>query len=247
MGYLDHSTNNIILDACLTDYGRQKLALGNGAFNITQYALGDDEVDYRLIKKYGRTVGKEKIEKNTPIFEALTNQSIALKYRLIGRENDGTPLSTVYLPVLRTNSKPTLKKPGTLSSTVTVDLYINNLTGNSVPSESIQQSYKIKVSDRFFTIDTPVGGTLTSDTSRNLTNTGDPNRISTYTFKTSTKSTTSITFTVSARSTIDNTTLSIYGKNTGNGTRLITSYITVIGEKHGCTIDIPVTYEASLT
>lgn len=247
MGYLDHSTNNIILDACLTDYGRQKLALGNGAFNITHYGLGDDEVDYRLIKRYGRTVGKEKIEKNTPIFEALTNGSIALKYRLIGRENDGTPLSSVYLPVLRTSTLPILKRPGTLSSVVTVELYFNNTTGNSVPTEMIQRSYKIKVSDRFFTLDTPVGGPLTSDTSKNMVNSGDPNRISTYTFTTTTKSTTSISFTVSARSTIDNTTLSIYGKNTGTGTRKITSYITVIGEKHGCTIDIPVTYEASLT
>ena len=68
MGYLDNSTNNVILDAVLTDYGRQQLASANNAFSITYYALGDDEVDYRLIKKYGRAVGKEKIEKNTPIF-----------------------------------------------------------------------------------------------------------------------------------------------------------------------------------
>ena len=245
MGYLDHSTNNIILDAVLTDYGRQKLALGNGAFNITRYGLGDDEVDYRLIKRYGRTVGKEKIEKNTPIFEALTNQNIALKYRLIGREDDGTPLSSVYLPILKTKSIPNLKKPSTLSSVVTVDLHFNSSTGNAVPTEMIQQSYKIKISDRFFMIDNPIGGTLTSN---NLLNSGDPNRITTYTFTTTTKSTTSISFTVSAKSTIDNTTLSVYGKNTGSGTsRKITSYITVIGEKHGCTIDIPVTYEASLT
>ena len=70
MGWLDHSTNNIILDAVLTDYGRQQLAFANSSFNITHYALGDDEVDYKIIKKYGRAVGKEKIEKNTPIFEA---------------------------------------------------------------------------------------------------------------------------------------------------------------------------------
>lgn len=247
MGYLDQSTNNIILDAVLTDYGRQKLALGNGAFNITRYGLGDDEVDYRLIKRYGRTVGKEKIVKNTPIFEALTNQGVALKYRLIGRENDGVPLSSVYLPVLRFSNAPVLKKPNDIQKTVTVDLYFNNKTGNAVPTEMIQQSYKIKISDRFFSIDTPVGGVLTSDVSSNLVNSGDPNRIATYTLKTSSSTTTSISFNVNAKSTIDNTTLSIYGKNTGSGTRKITSYITVIGEKHGCTVDIPITYEASLT
>ena len=70
MGFLDHSTNNIIVDAVLTDFGRQQLS--NGTFNVTKFAFGDDEVDYGLIQKYGRVVGKEKIEKNTPVFEAQT-------------------------------------------------------------------------------------------------------------------------------------------------------------------------------
>ena len=242
MGYLDHSTNNIILDACLTDYGRQKLSLSDGAFNITHYALGDDEVDYRLIKRYGRTVGKEKIEKNTPIFEASTNQNIALKYKLIGVEANGAPLSSVYLPILKTTSIIDLTQVERTSARVTVELYFNNKTGSSVPTEMIQQSYKIKISDRFFMLTDPQGGTITS--LGNDAKSGDPNRITTYTF-TPSSSATSITFTVSAKTTIDSTTLSIYGKSTGVSKRKITSYMTIIGERHGCTIDIPVTYEAS--
>lgn len=248
MGYLDHSTNNIILDAVLTDYGRQRLATANSAFNITHYSLGDDEVDYGIVKKYGRTVGKEKIEKNTPIFEALTNSSIALKYKLIGRENDGTSISTIYLPVLKTNSTVSLEKTQNSSITVKIDLYFNNTTGASVPSELIQTIYKIKVSDRFFTIDSPVGGNLTQpDVARNLVNAGDPNKIAVYTFTTSSSTQTSISFNVKARN-IDNTTLSVYGKRiaTNSSVRQINSYITVVGERHGCTLDIPVTYRASL-
>lgn len=248
MGYLDHSTNNIILDAVLTDYGRQRLATANSAFNITHYSLGDDEVDYGIVKKYGRTVGKEKIEKNTPIFEALTNSSIALKYKLIGRENDGTSISTIYLPVLKTNSTISLEKTQNSSIAVKIDLYFNNTTGASVPSELIQTIYKIKVSDRFFTIDSPVGGNLTQpDIARNLVNAGDPNKIAVYTFTTSSSTQTSISFNVKARN-IDNTTLSVYGKRiaTNSSVRQINSYITVIGERHGCTLDIPVTYRASL-
>ena len=80
MGFLDHSTNNIIVDAVLTDIGRQSLARNDGSFSIYQFALADDEVDYEIIKQYGRTVGKEKIEKNTPVLEALTQGSLALKY-----------------------------------------------------------------------------------------------------------------------------------------------------------------------
>lgn len=248
MGYLDHSTNNIILDAVLTDYGRQKLAAANSAFNITNYSLADDEVDYRLVKKYGRTVGKEKIEKNTPIFEAMTNSSIALKYKLIGKENNGTALSTVYLPVLKTSSAVALEKTQNSSVTVKVDLYYNNVTGQAVPADLIQTIYKIKVSDRFFVVDNAGGGSgkLTEpDLARNFVNPGDPNRIATYTF-TAGDSQTTISFNIRARN-IDNTTLSIYGKriDSTSSTRQINSYITVVGERHGCTLDIPVTYRAS--
>ena len=77
MGFLDHSTNNIIVDAVLTDVGREKLAAATTAENfIASYAFADDEVDYTLIKKYGTIVGKEKIEKNTPVFEASTNAEL---------------------------------------------------------------------------------------------------------------------------------------------------------------------------
>ena len=87
MGFLDHSTNNIILDAVLTDTGRQFLSRNNGDFTLFKFALGDDEVNYTIISKYGRSVGREKIEKNTPIFEALTNQAHSQKYKLISVSN----------------------------------------------------------------------------------------------------------------------------------------------------------------
>ena len=83
MGFLDHSTNNIIVDAVLTDLGRQALARNDGSFSIFQFALGDDEIDYTVIQKFGRTVGKEKIEKNTPIMEALTQGSLGLKNNIV--------------------------------------------------------------------------------------------------------------------------------------------------------------------
>ena len=74
MGFLDHTTNNIIVDAVLTDTGRRKLAdASTGGLKIIKYAFADNEVDYTLLEKYGEIVGKEKIEKNTPIFEASTS------------------------------------------------------------------------------------------------------------------------------------------------------------------------------
>ena len=47
MGYLNNQV--ITVDAILTNKGRELLAKGNGDFNITQFALSDDEIDYHVI------------------------------------------------------------------------------------------------------------------------------------------------------------------------------------------------------
>lgn len=87
MGFLPSTTNNVILDAVLTDTGRQFLARNDGSFDIVKFAVGDDEVNYAIIREFGRTVGKEKVEKNTPVFEAQTNGNLALKFRAISISN----------------------------------------------------------------------------------------------------------------------------------------------------------------
>jgi hypothetical protein len=96
MGFLNNS-GDIILDAVLTDTGRRLLAKGDGSFNITGFSLADDEIDYSLYKSTNAP-GLEDIDiRKTPILEANTNSSTAIKYRLM------TLLNTefVYLPVIR--------------------------------------------------------------------------------------------------------------------------------------------------
>ena len=46
MGYLNNQV--VTVDAILTTKGRELLARGDGSFNITQFALSDDEIDYTL-------------------------------------------------------------------------------------------------------------------------------------------------------------------------------------------------------
>jgi len=246
MGFLDHSTNNIILDAVLTDYGRQQLSLVNSSFNITHFSFGDDEVDYRMIKRYGRAVGKEKIEKNTPIFEAITNPNAALKYRLIGRENVGPAGSAVFLPILISSpasvalstSATTAASP---SRPVTLSLRFQGSPAAEALRDVAQTSFQVKISDRFFTISNAVNGVITSsDAARSSISQGDPNRTAVYIFSV-TDPTQPIGFTVSARS-LDATTKAVYGKKTSASERTITSVISVIGNRHGTSVDIPVTY-----
>jgi len=100
MGFLDQSTNNIIVDAVLTDTGRQFLSRNDGSFSIVKFAFCDDEVDYTIIEQFGRTVGKEKIIKNTPVWEAQTASNLAIKHKLIGVSNP----TLIRLPTFSLNA-----------------------------------------------------------------------------------------------------------------------------------------------
>jgi hypothetical protein len=99
----------------------------------------------------------------------------------------------------------------------------------------------IKVSDRFFTLSNPINGTLSSiEAAATTIISNDPSRTSTYTLI-PLDPTQPCGFTVNAR-TVDNTTATIYGKKTSTTERTITSNITVMGNRHGVTAEIPITY-----
>lgn len=152
---MDHTTNNIVLDAVLTDVGRQFLARNDGSFSISKFALGDDEVNYNIIAKYGRTVGREKIEKNTPIFEALTNQQHAQKYRLVSVSNPNLlRLPTMSLSgdsnVDGQNSVITLGRNQQKTATATVEQTIQNET--TIDVELRDQTFIVEVPNLFLQI-----------------------------------------------------------------------------------------------
>ena len=101
MAFLDNS-GDIILDAVLTDTGRLRLAKGDGSFNITKFALGDDEINYELYDKNNASGSAYyDIEiLQTPVLEAFTNNTSLLKSKLlsISRTN------LLYLPVVINNT-----------------------------------------------------------------------------------------------------------------------------------------------
>ena len=82
MGYLNNQV--ITVDAILTKKGRELLAKGDGSFNITQFALSDDEVDYTLYNPNhpsGSAYYGEAIQ-NMPLLEAFPDESQMMKYKL---------------------------------------------------------------------------------------------------------------------------------------------------------------------
>jgi len=152
MGYLDSSTTNIILDAVLTDKGRQFLSRNDGSFAITKFALGDDDVDYLIVKNFGRIIGKEKVEKNTPIMEAITNEQVAQKNRLISFANqDLFRLPKLSLTTGATNDIVTLSTTiaGSNSKTITTS---QEISGQVFDRDFVDESFMVVVNNRFLSI-----------------------------------------------------------------------------------------------
>lgn len=83
MGYLNKET--VTVDAILTKKGRELLSQGRSAFEITQFAIADDEIDYGLFdpahplgtEYYGRTI------EEMPIVEASPDETQNLRYKLV--------------------------------------------------------------------------------------------------------------------------------------------------------------------
>ena len=111
---------------------------------------GDDEVDYGIIKQFGRTVGKEKIEKNTPVFEAQTNSDVALKNRMISVANP-------YLTALPTLAASVTTGGTTLvrgSSPIQADLTItqSNFNNANVDLDLRDPSFLVQYDSRFLSV-----------------------------------------------------------------------------------------------
>ena len=95
MGFLNNTT--VTVDAILTKKGRELLAQGTNAFNITKFALADDEVDYRLYDTshpngtdyYGAVI------EAMPLLEAFPDENHVMRYKLVT-----LPKNTQKMPVL---------------------------------------------------------------------------------------------------------------------------------------------------
>ena len=95
MGFLNNT--NITVDAVLTKKGRELLAKGENQFNITKFALADDEVDYRLwdvTHPNGSDFYGSVIE-SMPLLEAFPDENHVKRYKLVT-----LPKSTQAMPIL---------------------------------------------------------------------------------------------------------------------------------------------------
>jgi len=221
MGFLDHSTNNIIIDAVLTDAGRKKMADNNGSFKIAFFSLADDEVDYTIIQKFGRTVGKEKITKNTPIFEAQTQGNLALKYRMLTLPDPTIirlPSLTIVGSANLANNEISFTRNQTTSNIINVEQRIDSET--KIPDGTSDVTFTVFVPDRFLTIQGKSALQVESMT-----------RIASYNIvrsETTTKNGAKASFTLQLQPGLDDTTFNVYGDGS-----TINSVVAVVGDQSG--------------
>jgi len=212
MGYLNNQV--VTIDAILTKKGRELLAAGDGGFNITQYALSDDEIDYTLYNPThpsGAAYYGEAIE-NMPLLEAFPDETQIMKYKLAT-----LPRGTARLPILNTPPSVVLQQLATQAITPTTLNYITS----TEPS-----GYTFTVSDaRLFS---SFQGTGIETTNANALN----------------AATTSTTNGTNVSQTVIGTTLTLAatGVNTLFGTQTsLYATLTIVGRDSGARVQVPIT------
>ena len=215
MGYLNNAV--VTVDAILTKKGRELLARGDGSFNITQFALSDDEIDYTLYNPTppsGSAFYGEAIE-NMPLLEAFPDENQIMKYKLAT-----LPRGTSKLPILQAGYASIVLKQG-------ASLAITPQTLNYLGATSTFETggYTAQIADtRVLSNFTGVG-----------INTEEAERLN---------STTTVGTNVSK--TVIGTSINLTGTtvNTLFGTRTqLQTTITLVGRDSGARITIPVTIQ----
>ena len=161
MGYLDNTS--VTVDAILTKRGRELLARGDGSFNITQFALADDEIDYTLYNEShpnGSQYFGEAIE-NMPLLEAIPDENNIMIHKLVT-----LPRGTTKLPIITANvSKVQLS----LGATTNVNPQTLNFQGLSNVKEP--GGYMATIADRRLLVSFEgVGGAAATTTARPFSN-----------------------------------------------------------------------------
>lgn len=160
MGYLNNTV--VTVDAILTDVGRQLLAQQNGQFQITQFALADDEIDYTLYNPnnpsgsayYGQAI------ENMPLLEAFPQATQTMKYKLVT-----LPRGTAKMPILDIGYSSIILKQG--ASLAITPQTLNYLGGNTYETSG----YTATISDiRLFNTFEGVGINTPAVTALNVAN-----------------------------------------------------------------------------
>jgi len=205
----------VTVDAILTTKGRELLARNDGSFQITQFSLADDEIDYTLYnpnQPSGSAFYGEAIEA-MPVIQAFPEDTQIMRYKLVT-----LPRGTSRLPVVSLGYNTITLKQG---ASLTITPQTLNYLGATSTFEA--NGYVATISDiRLLSSFTGTGITTTT--------VGQPG-LNTTTGAVLSKSEIGTSFTLTG--TTVNTLF-------GSSLTTLTTTITVIGRDSGARITIPV-------
>ncbi len=230
MGYNDNSTD-FFIDAVLTDHGRQLLARNDGSFSISRFRFGDDEIDYRNWNELTGSDNKDAKILDTPILEAFSNETIALRNPLVTIRN----ASLQYLPTMVANPASVALKQRTDTAGGGVNITVSQQTTQAqaiIPAELVDFNYLISVDNDLLYIadEVPVSiqpfGTaryiIPADSDRSTASNGSQ-----------------CVFTLRVQ-TLNTTIFDILAGATAAKPRTITSTVLVTGQQSGLSAQVPV-------
>jgi hypothetical protein len=212
MAILNNTT--VTVDAILTKKGRELLARNDGSFQITQFSLADDEIDYTLYNPThpsGSAFYGEAIEA-MPMLEAFPDEAQIMRYKLVT-----LPRGTSKLPVISLGYNVISLRQG---ATLTITPQTLNYLGATSTFEA--NGYTATISD-IRLMSAFNGSGITSATTTTDANTTTGTKLS--------KSVLGTSFTLTG--TTINT---LFGTTTSQ----LSTTITVIGRDSGARITIPV-------
>jgi hypothetical protein len=133
------NNNTVTIDAVLTAKGRELMARNDGSFQITQFSLADDEVDYTLYNPQhpsGSAFYGQAIEA-MPLIEAFPDDTQIMIFKLVT-----LPRGTAKLPVISIGYNAISLRQG---STLTITPQTLNYLGATSTFEA--NGYAVTVAD----------------------------------------------------------------------------------------------------
>ena len=214
------NNNTVTIDAVLTAKGRELLARNDGSFQITQFALADDEIDYTLYNPqhpsasafYGQAI------EAMPLMEAFPDDTQIMIYKLVT-----LPRGTAKLPVINVGYNSISLKQG---ATLTVTPQTLNYLGATSTFE--KNGYAVTVADvRLLSTFSSTGVSGSAATATGVTQTVGSQLSQTL---------------IGTSFTLTGTTINTLF---GSSLNQITTTITVLGRDSGARITIPLTITKS--
>jgi hypothetical protein len=210
------NNNTVTVDAVLTAKGRELLARNDGSFQITQFSLADDEVDYTLYnpsQPSGSAFYGQAIEA-MPLMEAFPDDTQIMIYKLVT-----LPRGTAKLPIVSIGYNAIQLTQG---STLTITPQTLNYLGANSTFEA--NGYAVTIADvRFLSTFSSTGIAGTETTATGVTQTLGSSVSQTL---------------IGTSFTLTGTTINTLF---GSSLNQITTTITVLGRDSGARITIPLT------